>query len=149
MASRLSLAILVACLVAAPDLAVAQVPGGDITFKVPLNLTKLSADLVNVKVSCSVQSTVLSAYNPQLGRQVNYVQVSTDVPVSNGQVVATATVVLTNYTLTNPAGATGSYTCFLRGTDRTGLTGSFTLGNPYATFRLTPEPANITGTFTW
>jgi hypothetical protein len=42
MVSRLSLAILVACLVAAPDLVVAQVAGGDVTLKVPLNLTKLS-----------------------------------------------------------------------------------------------------------
>ena len=148
MVSRLSIAILAGCLVAAQDLVVAQAPGGDVTFKVPLNLTKLSADITKVRVSCKLQSTVLTTINAE-GQQTNSMSGITEVPVSNGQVVTTATVVLFNYTLANPAGATASYQCSLMGFDRTGNGSTFSESHPDPKYRLTPAPAPQTGTFAW
>jgi hypothetical protein len=148
MVSRLSIAILAGCLVAAQDLVVAQVPGGDVTLRVPLNLTKLSTDITKVRVSCRLQSTALIAYDLQ-GQESHGMAGGTDVPVSNGQVVTTATVVFSNYTLTNPGGATASYQCNLVGFDRTGISSNFTESNPDPKFRLTPAPGILTGTFAW
>ena len=148
MASRLSLAILVACLVAGQNLVVAQVPAGDVTLKVPLNLTKLSADLVKVRVSCRLQSTAINAFNAN-GEQTHDLFVTNEVPVSNGQVVTTLSIVFTNFTLTNPAGVSASYGCSLGGTDKLGQGSVFNDSNPLLAFRLTPTPANLAGTFTW
>ena len=148
MVSRLSIAILAGCLVAAQGLVVAQVPGGDVTFKVPLNITKLSADITKVRVSCKLQSTVLTTVNAE-GQQTNSMSGNTEIPVSNGQVVTTATVVLSNYTLTNPAGATATYQCSLMGFDRTGNGANFIESHPDPKYRLTPTPAPFNGTFAW
>lgn len=148
MVSRLSIAILAGCLVAAQALVVAQVPGGDVTFKVPLNLTKLSTDIAKVRVSCRLQSTVLTTINAE-GQQTNSMSVTTEIPVSNGQVVTTATVVLSNFSLTNPAGATASYQCSLMGFDRTGNGSNFSESHPDPKYRLTPAPAPLAGTFMW
>ena len=147
MASRLSLATLVACLVAAPDVVFAQVPAGDVTLKVPLNLTKLSADLVKIRVSCQLQSTALRALDAQ-GQETQRIMVTTEVPVSNGQVVTTLTFVFSKFTLINPAGVSASYSCFPNGTDRTGLSGPLTDTQP-PQFRVTPSLGSLNGTFTW
>jgi len=148
MVSRLSIAILAGCLVAAQALVVAQAPGGDVTFKVPLNLTKLSTDITKVRVSCRLQSTALVAVNVS-GQQSHDMAVGIDVPVSNGQVVTTATVVFSNFTLTNPAGATATYQCTLMGLDNTGGGANFSESSADPKFRLTPTPAPLTGTFAW
>ena len=148
MASRLSFAILAAFLVAAPEVAVAQVAGGDVTLKIPLNLTKLSADLVKVRVSCTLQSTALRTSDAQ-GQETNRAFVTSEVPVSNGQVVTTLTLVFSKFTLINPAGVTAIYACSLGGTDKTGAGSVFNDSNPFLPFRVTPTPANLTGTFTW
>lgn len=148
MVSRLSIALLAGCLVVAPHLVVAQAPGGEVTFKVPLNLTKLSTDIAKVRVSCRLQSTALVAVNSS-GQQAHDMVVGIDVPVSNGQVVTTATVVFSNFTLTNPGGATATYQCTLMGLDNTGSGSNFSETNPDPKFRLTPTPAPLTGTFAW
>ncbi|HEV8394994.1 MAG TPA: hypothetical protein VGQ37_12010 [Vicinamibacterales bacterium] len=148
MASRLSLTILAACLVAAPDVAVAQVAGGDVTLKVPLNLTKLSADLVKVRVSCELKSTAMRAVNAQ-GQETQNLVVATEIPVSNGQVVTTLTVVFSRFTLINPAGVTASYSCFPMGTDKTGTSGSLQDTQIFPQFRVTPSLGYLNGTFTW
>lgn len=148
MASRLSLAILVACLVAAQDVAVAQVAGGDVTLKVPLNLTKLSTDLVKVRVSCALQSTALRTIDAQ-GQETQRAFVTSEVPVSNGQVITTLTLVFSKFTLVNPAGVTATYGCSLGGTDNRGQGSVFEASNPFLPFRVSPTPANLTGTFTW
>lgn len=147
MTSRLSLAILVACLVAAPDVAVAQVPGGDVTLKVPLNLTKLSADIVKVRVTCTLASAAMTANSPDL--DPHRMSRSNEVPATNGQVVGTATLVFSNFTLTNPAGATATYICSLYGIDKTPTTQFFLDSSTFPQFRVTPTPAELRGTFAW
>jgi hypothetical protein len=99
-------------------------------------------------VTCRLQSTVLKAYD-LAGQETNAIAVTTEVPASNGQVVTTLSVVFSNFTLTNPAGATASYECSLAGTDRTGASSIFTDSTPFPQFRVTPTPANLSGTFTW
>jgi hypothetical protein len=149
MASRFLLAILVACLVAAPRVAFAQVPGGDVTFKVPVNLTKLSADIAKVRVSCVLFSDAMTAVNHVLDN-VHRSMVSTEIPAVNGQAVGTATVVFSNFTLTNPAGATAGYLCELFAIDKAGKMGGFGDNGFTAPYlRVTPAPMNITGTFAW
>ena len=151
MTSRLSLAILVACLVAAPDVAVAQVPGGDVTLKVPMNLTKLSTELAKVRVSCQVDSTALR-YDEQGRTTTTIFADSGYIPVSNGQVITTASIVFSKFSLmNNPAGVTATYSCSLDAVDRAGLEGLLTTTRPqiYPQFTLTPTPAVLRGTFTW
>jgi hypothetical protein len=148
MAARLSLVILVACLVAAPDVAVAQIPGGDVTLKVPLNLTKLSTDLVKVRVFCGLQSAAIKAITAE-GRETNYISVLIDAPVSNGQVVTTLTFVFSKFTLVNPSGITASYRCNLAGIDKAGQAALLTATHDLPQFRVTPTADDLTGTFTW
>jgi hypothetical protein len=148
MVSRLSIAILAGCLVAAQDLVVAQVPGGDVTLKVPLNLTRLSTDITKVRITCTLYSAALRAYDLQ-GQETQRISVITEVPVSNGQLVTTSSVVFSKFTLINPAGATAIYDCSLVGTDKTGLSAIFTDSSPFPQFRVTPTPANLKGTFAW
>jgi hypothetical protein len=147
--ARLSFAILVACLVAAPDVAVAQVPGGDVTLKVPVNFTKLSADLAKIRLSCSLDSPALM-YDEQGRTSTRIFADSGRLPVSNGQFVTTLTVVFTKFTLkSNPAGVTATYRCDLDSEDRTGFEAPFNASSQYPAFKLTPTPAALTGTFTW
>ena len=146
MVSRLSIAILAGCLVAAQD-AVAQVPGGDVTLKVPLNLTKLSTDITKVRVSCTLDSAALRS--DAQGRLTTRIFADTEVPVSNGQLVTALSIVFSQFTLISPAGATATYNCSLDGTDRTGRTALFTDSSPFPQFRLTPTPAPLIGTFAW
>lgn len=148
MISRASLATLVICLVAAHAPVVAQVAGGDVTFKVPLNLTKLSTDITKVSVRCRLDSNALVGIDA-LGQQTHSLSVTTEVPVSNGQVVTTLSMVFSKFTLVNPTGATASYGCNLMGTDKTGAVSSFTDSNPLPQFRVTPTPRDLAGTFTW
>ena len=148
MASRLSLAILVACLVAAPDVAVAQVPGGDVTLKVPLNLTKLSTDILRVRVYCQLKSTALRALDAQ-GRETQLVSVTNFFPVVNGQVVTTVTAVFSNFTLINPSGVTADYRCNVAGIDKNNVTAMFNDAHQLPQFRLTPSVDDQAGTFTW
>ena len=149
MTSRLLLAILVTCLVAGQDLAVAQVAAGDVTLKVPVNLTKLSTDLVKVRAACGLRSTAIRFVNPTTGQETQTVVASVEAPVSNGQVITTLTVVFSKFSLVNPAGVTATYQCDLLGTDRTGLSGTLTEGQPVGAFRLTPSLGTQSGTFTW
>jgi len=148
MISRASLAILVICLVAAHAPVVAQIAGADVTFKVPLNLTKLSPDITKVSVRCRLDSTALVGVNGS-GQQTHTLTVTTEVPVSNGQVVTTLTIVFSQFTLVNPTGVSASYGCNLTGTDKTGAVSSFTDSNPLPQFRVTPTPRDLAGTFTW
>jgi hypothetical protein len=149
MASRLSLAILVTSLVAAQDLVVAQVSGGDVTLQIPMKLTKLSTDITKVTVSCTLDSQALR-YDEQ-GRQTTRIFAdSGDVPVSHGQLVTTLSIVFTKFTLMiNPAGVTATYSCFLTGTDRTGMTANFSDSSTFPQFRVTPTPPPLRGTFVW
>ena len=152
MISRTLAMIVTACLLAAPDSSVAQATSGDVTFRLPLNLTQMSPDIAKIAVFCVIQSDAIPPSRPgargastmgELSRQE-------ELAVSGGQLVATATVVVPVSGLDNPVGKTATYVC--------GITGFSTLlqhwdmfaeAHETAAFRLSPTPQRITGSFTW
>jgi hypothetical protein len=98
MNARIVVTALTACLLAGPDLVVAQTTtGSDVTFKVPLNLTQVSSDIAQVAVWCVISSTAITTRDGKLSKQE-------ELPVSGGQLVTTATVVVAVSGLDNPAG---------------------------------------------
>ena len=136
---------------------------GDVTFEVPLNLTRLAPDITRVAVWCSISTSALA--NPRIIRgQVAANQLSAQVeePVANGRVVKTVRVTVAVPRGTLRADATGQsadYKCTLSGYS-VGIPGRTSQGwaagwdrfdekQDKASFRLTPTPADITGNFTW
>jgi hypothetical protein len=131
---------------------------GDVTFEVPLNLTKLWGEITKVAVWCTISSDVLlGTRDKKLGAQL-------ELPVSSGQVVTTARVVVpvpstafTDPTMTITSGPTGqpaSYQCSLSGfsmlpTDYGGGWNLFNAESKNPAFHLTPTPSAITGSFVW
>jgi len=116
----------------------------DVTFQVPLNLTRIPTDITSVQVSCIITSNALPALTSQGS--------SAQLAVTGGQVVTTATVVVPVTTLDTSNGKTSAtYSCSLQapssGTMKFPVNlSTATPGSPYY---LSPLPAAITGTFTW
>ena len=148
-------------LIALPASARAQaaksVPG-DVTFEMPVNLTKLWGEITKVAVFCRINSAVL------VGTRNKSVSAQVEVPVSSGQVVTTVRVVVpvppTSFldpamTITpEPNGQPATYSCQLSGfslapTTRGGGWNSFTADNTNQAFRVAPTPPGLSGTFTW
>ena len=138
-----------------------SVPNNDVTFEVPINLTQLARDIRQIDVTCYLTSdaiTVLSsrATNPRrLGGNVV-------LDVGSGRLVTTANVVVAVPAdrLQDPAGKTFNWECSLTGyTTGTRLmrtTGGYAAGwdffsadhvNP--SYRLSPTPKILSGSFVW
>ena len=117
----------------------------DVTFKVPVNLTRLATTLTQVRVTCAVTSPAIST--PTAGTATG----SVDFPVSAGQVVTTATVLVPVTSIDTSNGRTSaSYRCTITGKIPGVLTWeSFWDGSAREEFRLSPTLNPITGTFTW
>jgi hypothetical protein len=121
----------------------------DVTFQVPLNLTGLSPDITKVQVDCTITSAALPV------TQARAVEGSargfTEPPASGGQVVSTVTVVVPITTLDTSGGkTTAHYSCRLTAFSQTlGSYGKFDPAASVPAFRVSPVPADITGTFTW
>ncbi len=129
---------------------------GDITFEVPLNLTRLQPDITKVNVICTIESDAFAARTikgtatrPQIGGQV-------ELPVSAGQIVTTARVIvpvtMTQFQYQDPAGKTANYHCELSGFSTKATGGGwqpFTDTSTNTSFRISPTPASLTGTFVW
>jgi len=144
MNARIVVVALTACLVAAPNLVVAQTTtGSDVTFKVPLNLTQVSSDIAKVAVWCVISSTAITTRDGKLSKQE-------DLPVSGGQLVTTATVVVAVSGLDNPVGKVAGYECRLSGFS-TSLQrwDVFSETQTVPAFRLSPTPAVLQGSFVW
>lgn len=141
----------------------AQSIPGDVTFEVPLNLTRVAPDISKVLVTCTITSDAIAvrtrkgaAIRPQLGAQV-------ELAVSAGQMVTTARVVVPvtadrftdektgNYS--DPSGKTANYHCELTGFSTKRTTGGgwnlFTDNNTNTSFRLSPTPPSLSGNFVW
>jgi hypothetical protein len=123
----------------------------DVTFAVPVNLTKLSPSISKITVYCFIDSGAL----PQLSGQQNAlrrVQNQVEITVSGGQVVQTVNVVVPVGSLDLSKGTSATYACKLSGySDRTKITLQFS-DNPPATqseFRVSPTPSDLNGTFNW
>ena len=162
MTPRMQAVTLAACLVLSPLPGQAQTNQGDITFTVPVNITQLLADITRVRVNCSIASQAITTNRVVVKGEAQPGQVARaeEIPVSNGQVVRTVTVVVSVAgILENPAGQQATYVCGLQGYSNSqqrwqpfnGCQSSAT-GNECTdlAFRLSPiqQPGN-TGTFTW
>lgn len=120
----------------------------DVTFQVPLNLTKLATDITKVRVFCEILSAALVT-----GNLVGGPALATEVPVSAGQVVSTATVVIPINSLDTSKATSAQYHCQLEGFSQTLQRWyPFSETATDARFRLSPTPGLIPasgGTFTW
>lgn len=139
------------CLVIWPAVTLAQ--STEVTFRVPVNLTQLTTDIDQVRVVCRVNSSAIITKS-ESGEVIDYYfGFGTPMPVVDGRVAASTTVVVPIPRLEDPAGKTASYWCSLQGRGRTGSAGVFSqfMGQdwPQVALRLSPTPTPITGTFAW
>jgi len=155
---------IVGCLLIAGQ---ASAASSDVTFQVPLNLTKLAADITKVAVTCAVFATAgrqqdgpIVSNLPAVLANANFPGTpwgvkKEEIPVTGGQVVTTkAVLVAINDTQTwhqaDHYGETLAYVCYLEGfSARLQHWDSFSETQATDVFRLSPTPAEITGTFTW
>ncbi len=151
--------------VALAGAAAAQTMPGDVTFEVPINLTRLAADITQIDVTCSIASDAIVATRvvrgaTNAGKLAGHVVL----PVTNGRVVTTANVVVkvAPGALQDPYGkyATATYDCMLTGYSasiRAVRTGGgvpagwdiFDQNSAKPSFRVSPTPQRLTGSFTW
>jgi hypothetical protein len=129
---------------------------GDIIFEVPINLTRLSPYVSKVAVTCQFGLRI----DPNLGTigttsgstEVLYKKV--ELPVSAGQVVTTAQVVVTVPSTPDfKPGQSLMYQCALSALSSEPMAGNvwYPLDQkvPVASLQVSPVPVPITGTFTW
>ena len=136
----------------------AQSIPGDVTFDVPLNLTRLWGEITKVAVWCKISSDAL------VGTRNKRLQTQLELPVAAGQLVTTARVVVAvpSTAFTDPTGAiTGSptgkpatYQCSLSGFSALPSTygggwNVFSADSTNQAFHLTPTPSPISGNFVW
>ena len=141
----------IAC--AAP--AAAQQSPVEVTFELPLNLTRLPTGIPKVKVSCDLSSQAImdSIANPVTRSHTRTVEL--EIPVSQGQVIQIAQLVISldPQELDDPSGKQANYNCMLRAFDpnlQAWLLFSGSSGSARTTtVILTPAPAPITGAFVW
>jgi hypothetical protein len=161
---RSMIAALTGCLLLAGTAAAQTIPG-DVTFEVPINLTRLAADITKIDVTCTISSDAITATRvvrgvTNAGKLVGNVVL----PVTKGRVVTTANVVVTVApgALQDPYGkySAATYECMLTGYSagtagrRTGGGlpagwGVFEESSARPSFRLSPTPQRLTGSFNW
>ncbi len=152
---RIPATIIAICLMTASGTGAAQTTSGDVTFRLPLNLTQLSSDITKIMFSCSISGDAIpQGPNPRLDRQGRPYPPSLDkqaeYSVSGGQLVTTAIVVVPTGGLDNPIGKTANYNCLITGYSTSLQQWSyFEEGHATAAFRLSPTPPRITGSFVW
>jgi hypothetical protein len=154
---RIRAPLALAWLLGVPAIAAAQ---SDVTFSVPVKLTQLSTEISQVQVDCAVDSPGVISVRPGARDASSTVRGYVNLPVAGGQVVTTATVVVpisadvlgggaTGRIVTPPKG-TATYRCRLTGySTRSKTWSAFSDSSTSAAFRLTPTPADLTGSFTW
>ena len=154
---RLTVGVLVSCFLTLFGEVSAQkttgdVIPGDVTFEVPINLTRLSSALTKVAVTCMFGPTIdpnkgITSYGGDvLSNRVEF-------PVSAGQVVTTARVVIAApATPLYKPGTVLAYECALSALSSDPMAGGWQpLGGkvPVASLQVSPVPLPIKGTFTW
>lgn len=145
-------------MILSPAAVPAQTVPGDVTFEAPINLTRMWGEITKVAVWCTISSEVL------IGTRTKKLSAQLELPVSAGQLVTTARVVVpvpttafTDPTMAITSGPTGkpaSYQCSLSGfstlpTNYGGGWHQFSADSTNPAFRLSPTPASLTGSFVW
>jgi hypothetical protein len=141
MQSRIFIATLIVSAIGMASRAAAQetVQSNDVTFEVPLSLTRLSPNISRVAVTCTV----------------NYLRTPTtarvEIPVAAGDVIGTVPVVVVLSATDFKQGATVSYECTLTGFSTDLRMGGWLPFDPKngESFTVSPAPKPILGTFTW
>lgn len=131
---------------------------GDVTFEVPLNLTRLAPDITKVAIWCVISSEAL------VGTPRKQLQTQLELPVAAGQLVSTARVVVpvsskafidpNGIVPKDPTGQPATYKCSLSGFSvlPVGKGGGWNLFGPDIKkpgFHLTPTPSPSEGSFVW
>lgn len=154
---RLTMGVLLSCFltlfgeVSAQKITGEVIPG-DVTFEVPINLTRLSSALTKVAVTCMVGRTI----DPNKGFTSSGIDILSnrvEFPVSAGQVVTTARIVIAApATPLYKPGEVLTYECALSGLSSDPMAGGWQpLGGkvPVASLQVSPVPVPIRGTFNW
>ena len=160
MTQRIHTVLLTLGVLALPGVSAAQANPGDVTFTVPVTLTQLSNGLGKVRVSCQIQSDAITVNRNSTksggpGSGAGNLYKSEEVPLSGGQVKATATVVIsTAGVLDDPIGKSAGYICNLEGFSNAQqrwvpFNSSIPIAGTEPALRLTPSPGALSGTFTW
>lgn len=153
---RMTVGVLLSCLTLFGEVSAQKVQGdvipGDVTFEVPINLTRLSSALTTLAVTCMVGPTIdpnkgiTSSGGDILSNRVEF-------PVSAGQVVTTARVVIAApATPLYKPGTVLAYECALSALSSDPMAGGWQpLGGkvPVVSLQVSPVPIPIRGTFTW
>lgn len=144
MSIRTRTAIAAICLLAASGAVWSQSPSNnDVTFRIPVNLTRLSPDLVSVVVSCVITSSRIPNTKAAYG--------GVTLPVANGQVQTTAMVVVAvpplNYD--SYGGGSAGYECELFAVDKVSHVVHFQANGQEPASRVSPTPGKLTGSFMW
>jgi hypothetical protein len=150
---RATVAVFLLCLAMLFGEVSAQTIPGDVTFEVPINLTRLSPYLSKVAVTCMFGTTI----DPNMGMTSSGTDVLSnrvELPVSAGQVVTTARVVVAvpSTPLFKP-GQILNYQCDLSALSSEPMAGSGwqPLGQKAAavSLQVSPSPFPIKNTFIW
>jgi len=129
---------------------------GDVTFEVPLNLTRLASDITKVMVTCSITSDAFPLRKGKDAKVKQGIGAQVELPVSAGQLVTTARVVVpitvdkfldpVTMIRQDPTGKSAEYQCDLMGFTGVWRVPTEKSPNP---LRLSPVPVPIRDTFTW
>lgn len=140
---RLIAATMAACLLVTP-LPCSGQSSYEITFQVPLNLSKISPSISKVAVNCTIQSSaIITNAKGQVVKQEEW-------PISGGILVTTLSVVVLASGLDNPLGKAATYSCTLLGFSTVaGRWDVFSATATMAEFRTTTTPLPLEGNFAW
>lgn len=125
----------------------ATAQSSDVTFQVPVNVTRLSSDIGKLAVYCEITSAAL----PKLaGQTVGRAQKQVELTPAAGQIVQTVAVVVPISSLDTSASTSANYRCTLSGFSQSLQRWSpFSDTNTVTAFRLSPTPMDLVGMFTW
>jgi hypothetical protein len=153
------------CSLLLPAASLAQSIPGDVTFVVPVNLALLYPDITMIAVECSISSDAIPLTPTADGGKARQPLVNkVELPVSAGRLASTVMVVVAvpSAALIAPTGKLANYQCRLSGYstatkfgrgDPPGSGpigwGNFDANHINPSFRVSPTPAPITGSFTW
>lgn len=125
----------------------------DVTFKVPLNLTNLSPDIVQVRVTCNL-SAYFNEFKGTKPGSASFYKASGQ--IDGGRLTATATIVIPVSTLKDPAGLmspapkTANWDCSLQAFTATGpVWGQFGETPSSQMYRMSPPLTRLSGSFLW